>query len=406
MQEAQIGRAIYRSLVRQLRSVRQRDPALMLLQPSFNPDVEYGQGRFLRRTEHADALASVGANPNNGLGGVLEAIKKLPNAAEVLADFQACYDRADRPKIAMVDSDKGITNLHVPSDVIIDASMPAMIRDGGKMWNADGKLEDVKCIIPDRSYSGVFAACIDDCKKNGKFDVATMGSVANVGLMAKKAEEYGSHDKTFQMDRDGEVTVFREGSSDPLFTSAVKAGDIVRMCQTKDEAVRDWVKLAVTRARLTNTPAVFWLNPERAHDAALVEKVNAYLGDHDVSGLNISIKTPVEAIDFSMARARAGARGTGSRLARSQTKGTAPRVRGGRVRRAPVATCADMARSHPMRSASSVNKRSTRRKQLCAADDPHAVRRGARAKEAAPRARALISARPKLRNGGPLSWKN
>ena len=181
-----------------------------------------------------------------------------------------------------------------------------MIRDGGKMWNADGKLEDVKCIIPDRSYSGVFAACIDDCKKNGKFDVATMGSVANVGLMAKKAEEYGSHDKTFQMDRDGEVTVFREGSSDPLFTSAVKAGDIVRMCQTKDEAVRDWVKLAVTRARLTNTPAVFWLNPERAHDAALVEKVNAYLGDHDVSGLNISIKTPVEAIDFSMARARAG----------------------------------------------------------------------------------------------------
>ena len=256
--------------------------------------------------KHADALASVGANPNNGLGGVLEAIKKLPNAAEVLADFQACYDRADRPKIAMVDSDKGITNLHVPSDVIIDASMPAMIRDGGKMWNADGKLEDVKCIIPDRSYSGVFAACIDDCKKNGKFDVATMGSVANVGLMAKKAEEYGSHDKTFQMDRDGEVTVFREGSSDPLFTSAVKAGDIVRMCQTKDEAVRDWVKLAVTRARLTNTPAVFWLNPERAHDAALVEKVNAYLGDHDVSGLNISIKTPVEAIDFSMARARAG----------------------------------------------------------------------------------------------------
>ena len=236
------------------------------------------------RAKHADALASVGANPNNGLGGVLEAIKKLPNAAEVLADFQACYDRADRPKIAMVDSDKGITNLHVPSDVIIDASMPAMIRDGGKMWNADGKLEDVKCIIPDRSYSGVFAACIDDCKKNGKFDVATMGSVANVGLMAKKAEEYGSHDKTFEIAADGIVQVL-DSSGEVLIEHAVEAGDIWRATQTKHIAVIDWVRLAVSRARATGSPAVFWLDVNRSHDAQLIAKVHQALATLDVHGL-------------------------------------------------------------------------------------------------------------------------
>jgi len=267
--------------------------------------------------KHADALAAAGANPNNGLRAVLEAIKSLPNAAEIEADIEACYDRADRPKIAMVDSDKGITNLHVPSDVIIDASMPAMIRDGGKMWSARGELEDVKCLIPDRSYSGIYAACVENCKKHGKFDVSTMGSVANVGLMAIKAEEYGSHDKTFRAPEQGSVRVYLEpegydeadvkGEPDgPIFEHAVHEGDIWRMCQTKDAAVKDWVKLAVTRARLSGAPATFWLNPERAHDAALIAKVNAYLADHDLTGLDISIKTPVDAIEQAMTRARAG----------------------------------------------------------------------------------------------------
>ena len=256
--------------------------------------------------KHADSLASVDANPNNGLKSVLDAIKSLPNAAEIESDFAACYAQPDRPKVAMVDSDKGITNLHVTSDVIIDASMPAMIRDGGKMWNGAGELEDVVCLIPDRSYAGVFQTCIDDCKTNGKFDVATMGSVANVGLMAKKAEEYGSHDKTFKISTAGVVKVFKNGSDEVVFEHDVAAGDIWRMCQTKDEAVRDWVKLAVQRARLTNTPAVLWLDPSRSHDSVLVGKVESYLKEHDTSGLDISIRTPQEAIEFSMARARKG----------------------------------------------------------------------------------------------------
>ena len=261
--------------------------------------------------KHAAALASVGANPDNGLASVLEAVKSLPDDARaaVEADIAACYDAPNRPKVAMVDSDKGITNLHVPSDVIIDASMPAMIRDSGKMWNKEGTLEDVKCLIPDRSYAGIYQACVDDCKKHGKFDVSTMGSVANVGLMARKAEEYGSHDKTFRVAASGVVKVFNADKDDEVvFEHEVETGDIWRMCLTKDDAVRDWVKLAVSRARLAETPAVFWLDPARAHDAALIAKVEALLGGVDLvtDGLDISIKTPVEAIDYSMARSREG----------------------------------------------------------------------------------------------------
>ena len=257
--------------------------------------------------KHASALESVGANADNGLGAVLDAIKNLPDAdrAEVEASIAATYASSNRPRVAMVDSDKGITNFHVPSDVIIDASMPAMIRDGGRMWNADGELEDVVCVIPDRSYAAVFAACVDDCKKRGKFDVSTMGSVSNVGLMARKAEEYGSHDKTFVIERDGVVKVFNgDDDDDVVFEHAVSEGDLWRMCQTKDEPIRDWVKLAVNRARATGAPAVFWLDPNRAHDVALTSKVRLYLADHDVADADVSIKSPVDAIDFSMTRAR------------------------------------------------------------------------------------------------------
>ena len=259
--------------------------------------------------KHASALESVGANADNGLGAVLDAIKNLHDAdrAEVEASIAATYASSNRPRVAMVDSDKGITNFHVPSDVIIDASMPAMIRDGGRMWNADGELEDVVCVIPDRSYAAVFAACVDDCKKRGKFDVSTMGSVSNVGLMARKAEEYGSHDKTFVIERDGVVKVFNgDDDDDVVFEHAVSEGYLWRMCQTKDEPIRDWVKLAVNRARATGAPAVFWLDPNRAHDVALTSKVRLYLADHDVADADVSIKSPVDAIDFSMTRARAG----------------------------------------------------------------------------------------------------
>ena len=225
---------------------------------------------------HGAALADAGANPENGLGAVLEAVGKIDDVQKrerILVDIDACYARPDRPRVAMVDSDRGITNFHVPSDVIIDASMPAMIREGGQMWNADGKLEDVKCLIPDRSYAGVYQACVEDCKKHGAFDVATMGSVANVGLMARKAEEYGSHDKTFRASEDGVVKTFfvsDEGARErvPVFEHEVKAGDLWRMCQTKEAAVRDWVRLAVTRARLSESPAVFWLDPARARRGA------------------------------------------------------------------------------------------------------------------------------------------
>jgi aconitate hydratase len=261
--------------------------------------------------KHAAALASVGANPSYGLASVLEAVKGLPDDARaaVEADIAACYAAPDRPRLAMVDSHKGVTNLHVPSDVIIDASMPAMIRDSGKMWNNQGTLEDVVCLIPDRSYAGVYQACVEDCKAHGKFDVSTMGSVANVGLMARAAEEYGSHDKTFRVSAAGTVKVFNVeggGGEEVIFEHEVNAGDLWRMCLTKDDAVRDWVRLAVQRARLSETPAVFWLDPARAHDAALVAKVTALLGDHATDGLDISVKTPREAIEYSMARARQG----------------------------------------------------------------------------------------------------
>jgi len=255
--------------------------------------------------KHATVFKELGVNPNNGVGDLYAKIAALPKEkrAEIEADIQACYKT--RPKLAMVNSDKGITNLHVPSDVIIDASMPPMIRDGGKMWGPDGELHDAKAMIPDRSYAGVFRAVIDDCKKNGAYDPVTMGSVPNVGLMAQKAEEYGSHDKTFEMSGNGSVRVV-DASGRVLLEQKVELGDIFRMCQTKDAPIQDWVKLAVTRARLSNTPAVFWLNKQRAHDAQLMKKVDRYLKDHDTSGLDIRIMSPEEAVRFSIERIRAG----------------------------------------------------------------------------------------------------
>ena len=256
-------------------------------------------------SKHADTLKSVGFEPNNGIGDLYARLGQLPQAKqdEILADIKAEY--AKRPALAMVNSDKGITNLHVPSDVIIDASMPAMIRDSGKMWNTEGKLQDTKAVIPDRSYAGVYAVVIDDCKANGAFDPATMGSVPNVGLMAQAAEEYGSHDKTFKIAGDGVVKVIDE-SGKVLLEQPVETGDIWRMCQTKDAPVQDWVKLAVSRARLSNTPAVFWLDANRAHDAQVIKKVERYLKDHDLSGLDIRVLSPVDATKFSLERIRKG----------------------------------------------------------------------------------------------------
>ncbi|AVY65245.1 NADP-dependent isocitrate dehydrogenase [Xanthomonas translucens] len=255
--------------------------------------------------KHAEALKQVGFDPNNGIGDLYARIATLPEAqrAQIQADLQAVY--AQRPALAMVNSDKGITNLHVPSDVIVDASMPAMIRDSGKMWNAEGKLQDTKALIPDRCYAGVYQAVIEDCKRHGAFDPATMGSVPNVGLMAQKAEEYGSHDKTFQIAADGTVRVIDAGGT-VLLEHAVEAGDIWRMCQVKDAPIQDWVKLAVSRARLSGTPAVFWLDPQRAHDALMIQKVERYLRDHDTTGLDIRILPPVEATAFSLQRIRKG----------------------------------------------------------------------------------------------------
>jgi len=255
--------------------------------------------------KHAAALAEIGFNPNNGIGDLYARIATLPadRRAAIEADIAALY--AQRPALAMVNSDKGITNLHVPSDVIVDASMPAMIRDSGKMWNAEGKLQDTKAVIPDRSYAGVYEAVIEDCKAHGAFDLATMGSVPNVGLMAQAAEEYGSHDKTFQIAADGVVKVIDEAGK-VLLEQPVRGGDIFRMCQTKDAPVQDWVKLAVTRARLSNTPAVFWLDAKRAHDRELIAKVERCLKDHDTSGLDIRILDPVAATKFSLERIRKG----------------------------------------------------------------------------------------------------
>ncbi|GAB3378728.1 NADP-dependent isocitrate dehydrogenase [Azotobacter armeniacus] len=256
-------------------------------------------------TKHADVLKQIGFDVNNGIGDLYARIKTLPaeKQAEIKADIQAVY--AQRPQLAMVNSDKGITNLHVPSDVIVDASMPAMIRDSGKMWGTDGKLHDTKAVIPDRCYAGVYQVVIEDCKQHGAFDPTTMGSVPNVGLMAQKAEEYGSHDKTFQISADGVVRV-SDADGKVLMEQNVEAGDIWRMCQVKDAPIQDWVKLAVNRARATGAPAVFWLDPARAHDAQVIAKVECYLKDHDTSGLDIRIMSPVEATRFSLARIREG----------------------------------------------------------------------------------------------------
>ncbi|HQY50004.1 MAG TPA: NADP-dependent isocitrate dehydrogenase [Thermomonas sp.] len=255
--------------------------------------------------KHPRTMAEIGFDPNNGIGDLYAKLGQLPEAqrAAIEADIAALY--AQRPPLAMVNSDKGITNLHVPSDVIVDASMPAMIRDSGKMWNAQGQLQDTKALIPDRNYSGIYQAVIDDCKEHGAFDPATMGSVPNVGLMAQAAEEYGSHDKTFKISGDGTVRVIDEHGT-VLLQHPVKAGDIWRMCQTKDAAIRDWVKLAVTRARLSNTPVIFWLDPRRDHDRGLVAKVAAYLNEHDTNGLDISILSPIRAMRQTLKRVRAG----------------------------------------------------------------------------------------------------
>jgi isocitrate dehydrogenase len=254
---------------------------------------------------HGDALKQAGFNPNNGLGDLYACLAKMPEEqqAAIKDDIEIQY--GNRPKLAMVDSDKGITNLHVPSDIIIDASMPAMIRDSGKMWNADGERQDCKAVIPDRSYAGIYEVMIEDCKANGAFDPATMGSVPNVGLMADKAEEYGSHDKTFEMPVDGAVRV-TDQDGNAIFEHKVEAGDIWRMCQTKDAPVADWVKLAVSRARLSNNPAVFWLDKRRAHDAQVIAKVERYLKDHDTAGLDIRILAPEDAMHYSLARIRDG----------------------------------------------------------------------------------------------------
>ncbi len=256
-------------------------------------------------TKHAATLAALGVDVNNGFGDLLANLEKLPAAQkeEILQDIDTCY--AASPAVAMVNSDKGITNLHVPSDVIIDASMPAMIRTSGKMWNKEGKLQDTKAIIPDRCYAGVYQAVFDFCKKNGAFNPATMGSVPNVGLMAQKAEEYGSHDKTFEIPFAGTVVV-SDAAGKQLFAHAVEKGDIWRMCQTKDAPIQDWVKLAVSRARLSDTPAVFWLDKDRAHDAQLIQKVNKYLPQHDTKGLEIHILSPIEATLFSCERIVSG----------------------------------------------------------------------------------------------------
>jgi isocitrate dehydrogenase len=255
--------------------------------------------------KYGEQLAAAGLSPNDGLGAILAGLDSLDadTATAVKAEIDAGLENG--PALAMVNSHKGITNLHVPSDVIVDASMPAMIRGGGKMWNADDKEQDTLAVIPDSSYAGVFQAVIDDCKANGKFDPSVMGSVPNVGLMAQKAEEYGSHDKTFVLDADGTVEVLN-GAGEAVMSHTVSAGDIWRACQAKDVPIRDWVRLAVERARLSDTPAVFWLDPARAHDANLITKVEQYLGDHDTEGLDIRIMSPVEATKFSVERIRRG----------------------------------------------------------------------------------------------------
>ena len=254
---------------------------------------------------HEPEINELGANPNNGLGDVLTKLSGLMRDPEgaIVSDLEK--DFVDGPGIAMVDSDKGITNLHVPSDVIIDASIPPVIRDSGKMWNADGELQDVKIVIPDSTYAGIYAAAVEDCQANGQLDPAVMGTVPNVGLMAQKAEEYGSHDKTFEVVSNGTIRIV-DGDGNVLLSHEVDTGDIWRACQTKDVPIRDWVKLAVRRARATGSPAVFWLNKDRAHDAEVIKKVDAYLPDEDTEGLDIRVLAPVDAMKLSLERIRKG----------------------------------------------------------------------------------------------------
>lgn len=255
--------------------------------------------------KHAETIEQLGVDTKNGFGDLLSKLSNLPDdkRKEIEADIDACY--AAQPDLAMVNSDKGITNLHVPSDVIIDASMPAMIRTSGCMWNKKGDTQDTKAVIPDSSYADVYQAVIEDCKKNGAYDPTTMGSVPNVGLMAQKAEEYGSHDKTFEIEGNGVVRVI-DGKGTAILEHTVEKGDVWRMCQAKDAPIQDWVKLAVSRARDTGSPAVFWLDEDRAHDAELIKKVNTYLKDHDTNGLDIHIMSPVKATQFSLDRIREG----------------------------------------------------------------------------------------------------
>lgn len=252
---------------------------------------------------YGESLAAAGLTPNDGLGGIYKGLESLADGAEIKASFDA--ELAEGPELAMVDSDRGISNLHVPSDVIVDASMPAMIRTSGHMWGPDGAEADTLAVLPDSSYAGIYQAVLDDCRANGAYDPSTMGSVPNVGLMAQKAEEYGSHDKTFEIPVTGTVRVLDENGN-AVLEQVVGAGDIFRMCQTKDAPIRDWVKLAVTRARATGDPAVFWLDESRAHDAQLIAKVKAYLPEHDTEGLQIEIMSPVDAITFSLDRIRRG----------------------------------------------------------------------------------------------------
>jgi len=255
--------------------------------------------------KYADTFKQLGVNPNNGLGDVYAKIESLPTEPKdaIAADLETVYEK--QPRLAMVNSDKGITNLHVPSDVIIDASMAATIRTSGKMWGADGKAYDTKAMIPDRCYATIYQACIEFCQENGAFDVTTMGNVANVGLMAQKAEEYGSHDKTFEIPADGVVRVSDETGT-VLIEHNVAKGDIWRMCQTKDLPIQDWVKLAVNRARATGNPTIFWLDEDRAHDANLITKVKTYLQDHDTTGLDIQIMSPVAAMKFTCEQIKVG----------------------------------------------------------------------------------------------------
>jgi len=259
--------------------------------------------------KHGEILSEIGADPKQGLASILEAVESKvadkKKKKEIMLDFKASYGTEDRPWLAMVDSDKGITNLHAPNDIIIDASMPVVVRDSGMMWNEDGELEDCKCVIPDRCYATLFQEVFNYVKTHGQFDVATMGNVSNVGLMARKAEEYGSHDKTFELEA-GRVTVVDNNSGEVYMEHVVGDGDIWRMCQTKDEPIRDWVRLAVERGRATGDRVIFWLDKERAHDSSLIKLVNTYLNDHDLDGLDISIMKPVDAIRVSMERASAG----------------------------------------------------------------------------------------------------